>query len=93
MRKVDKMQKRGKHISKYFERPEGTQEDVAEMDGLRNCACSFLQHEPLSMGENVLAASDVTRLFSGHRRYLLSTRNSELTCERLKGGANESNTP
>jgi hypothetical protein len=30
------MQKRGKHISKYFERPEGTQEDVTEMDGLRN---------------------------------------------------------
>ena len=54
MRKVDKMQKRGKHISKYFERPEGTQEDVAEMDGLRNCACSFLQHEPLSMVENML---------------------------------------
>ena len=43
MRKVDKMQKRGKHISKYFERPEGTQEDVAETDGLRKTqpAASF----------------------------------------------------
>ena len=57
MRKVDKMQKRGKHISKYFERPEGTQGDVAEMDGLRNCACSFLQHKTFSMGESMLAAS------------------------------------
>ena len=51
------MQKRGKRISKYFERPEGTQEDVAEMDGLRNCACSFLQHKTFSEGENMLAAS------------------------------------
>jgi hypothetical protein len=32
-------------MSKYFERPQGTQEDVAELDVLRNCACSFLQHE------------------------------------------------
>ena len=63
-----------------FERPQGTQKDVAELDVLRNCACSFLQHEPLSMGENVLAASDVTRFYSGHRRYLLSTRNSDLAC-------------
>jgi hypothetical protein len=45
------MQKRGKHISKYFERPEGTQEDVAEMDGLRNCACSFLQHKTFFLRE------------------------------------------
>ena len=36
MREVDKMQKRGKRTPKYFERPEGTQEDVTEMDGLRN---------------------------------------------------------
>ena len=58
MRKVDKMQKRGKHISKYFERPEGTQEDVAEMDGLRKTqpAASFsIKH--FSEGENMLAAS------------------------------------
>ena len=54
------------------------------MDVLRNCACSFLQHETFSMGENMFAASDVARFYSGHRRYLLSTRNSELTCDRLK---------
>ena len=30
-------------MSKYFERPEGTQEDVAELDVLRNCVCNFLQ--------------------------------------------------
>ena len=32
-------------LSKYSERPEGTQEDAAELDVLLNCACSFLQHE------------------------------------------------
>ena len=58
-------------MSKYFERPEGTQEDVAEMDVLRNCACSFLQHETFYAGENMLAASDVARFYSGHPRYLL----------------------
>jgi len=35
-------------------------------------ACSFLQHKTFSMGENMLAASDVARFYSGHRRYLLS---------------------
>ena len=48
-------------MSKYFERPEGTQEDVAEMDGLRNCACSFLSHKIFSLGENMLAGSDIAR--------------------------------
>ena len=49
-------------MSKYIERPEGTQEDVAEQDVLRNCACSMnLQHEQLSTGENMFAASDVAR--------------------------------
>ena len=45
----------------FFERPEGTLKDLAELDVLRNCACSFLQHEPLSMGKSMLAASDVVR--------------------------------
>ena len=45
----------------YFKRPEGTEKDVAELDVLRNCACSLLQHEQLSTGENMLAASDVAR--------------------------------
>jgi hypothetical protein len=52
------------HISKYFERPEGTHEYVAEMDGLRNCACSILQHKTFYMGENMLAASNVARFYS-----------------------------
>ena len=62
MRKVDKMQKRGKHISEDFERPEGTQEDVAEMDGLRNCGCETVPAASFSIkhfseGENMLVAS------------------------------------
>jgi len=52
------------HISKYFERPEGTHEYVAEMDGLRNCACSFIQHKTFYMRGNMLAASDVARFYS-----------------------------
>jgi len=68
MRKVDKMQKCGKHISKYFERPEGTHEDVAVPAAASNI-------KTFSMGENMLAASDVAlgsgvRFSSGHRRYL-----------------------
>lgn len=55
MRKVDKMQKRGKHVSKYFERPEGTHKDVAVP-----AASSSINHfHPFSMGENMLAISDV----------------------------------
>jgi hypothetical protein len=57
MRKVDKMQKRGKLVSKYFERPEGTHEDVAVP-----AASSSINHfHPFSMGENMLAISDVAR--------------------------------
>ena len=58
------MQKWGKRISKSFERPEGTQKDVAELDVLRKCACSFPQYEPLSLREDMLAESDVARLFN-----------------------------
>ena len=35
-----------------------------------------------SLGENTLAASDVARFSSGHRRYLLSTKSSDLACGR-----------
>jgi len=68
---------RGKRISKCFKRPESTQKDVpppprtGRAEILRNCVCSFLQHEPLSVEENKLAASDVARFYSGHPRYLL----------------------
>jgi len=57
------LNRRGKRLSKYFERPEGTQKDLAELDVMRNCACSFLQHESL-MAENMLAASHVQRFYS-----------------------------
>jgi len=56
-----------KHISKCVERPEDTEKDVAGLDVLQNCACSFLQHEPRSIGENMLAASDVARIYPGHQ--------------------------
>ena len=36
----------------------------------KNSACGFLQHKTFSMGENMLAAGDVARFYSGHRRYL-----------------------
>jgi len=40
----------------------------------RGCsrACSFLQYKTFSMGEQMIAASDIARFYSGHRRYLLS---------------------
>ena len=40
---------------------------TAEQGVLRQCACSCLQHEPLPMGENMLAESDVARFNSGPR--------------------------
>jgi hypothetical protein len=56
-----------KRLSKSFERSEGIEGDVAELEVLRNCACSFLQYEPLSTGESMLATGDVARFYSGHR--------------------------
>ena len=79
--KIIRLASRGKRLSKSFERSEGTQWDVAELEVLRNCACSFLQYEPLSTGESMLATGDVARFYSGHRRCHWGTRNSELACE------------
>ena len=65
---------------------------TAEQGVLRKCACSCLQHEPLPMGENMLAESDVARFNSGPRTdlskfglaktYPRPTLNSLRFCER-----------
>jgi len=79
------------HISKYFERPEGTHEYVAEMDGLRNCACNFLQHKTFYMRENMLAASDVACFYSLATVDIFSAkihakkRDQQLTCGMDRG--------
>ena len=65
--KMIRLASRGKRLSKSFERTEGTQKDAAELDVLRNCACSFLQYEPLSTRENMRATGNVARFYSGHR--------------------------
>jgi len=53
---------RGSPLPFYFRRHKNAV--VEKMDGLRNCACSFLQHKTFYMRGNMLAASDVARFYS-----------------------------
>ena len=43
MRKAENIDEEMSQQSNYLELPQDTQKDVAEMEVLRNCACSYLK--------------------------------------------------
>ena len=48
--------------------------DEAELDVMRNCACSLIRYEPLSPGENILAAKlmlHASKLYAARQRRAL----------------------